>query len=283
MDSSKIVNSHQSSPGSVADSHLAKVQQDSLMTVDRLRSDVEREIQFDLDAIKDRINQAFRQFLLAQEQERMPFLQRVITSHLENMENERGFPPRHPIHWVKSKLEFSSSGVLEFDTDRETELFIQAALQHIEAEIKDQLQTKQQAILQLIDRRIIELQQDLSQEIQSVAQARKIIATEYVNSFIRPHQLTLKAVDWFYFVSDGVRFDPHQEASYNQVCVRPGSRLGLGKQSQLRFAVSCDRLQNIVDRSLERSIGQLKQQSNEYLMGNLSDRIEELFAGLKSN
>jgi hypothetical protein len=271
MDSNKIVNPN-----------LDEVQRDSFLAVERLRSEVDGEIQFDVGDIKEQINKSFRQFLLAEEQERMPFLQRVITSHLENMENERGFPPRHPIHWFKSKLEFSSSGVVEFDTDRETEAFIQGALQHIEAEIKAQLQTKQQLILQLIDRRIVALQQEIARGIGSIAQTKKIMATEYVNSFLRTNQLKIKVLDRFYFVSDGVRFDSHQEASYNQVCVRPGSRLGLGKQSQVRFAVSCDRLLNIVNQSLDRSIGQLQQQTNDYLQGDVRDRLEELFMGLRS-
>jgi hypothetical protein len=263
-------------------SNLDEVRKDSFLMIERLRSEIEREIKFDLADIKEQINKSFRQFLLAEEQDRMPFIQRVITSHLGNLENERGFPPRHPIHWVKSQLEFSSSGVLEFDTDLETEGFIQAALEHIETEVKEQLQTKQQVILQTINRRISELQQEISKGISSVAQAKKIIAAEYVNSFIQTDKLSLKAVDRFYFVSDGMRFEPHQEASYNQVCVRPGSRIGIGKQSQIRFAVSCDRLLDIVNQSLDRSIGQLQQQTSEYLQGDLPDRVDELFTGLQS-
>jgi hypothetical protein len=198
------------------------------------------------------------------------------------MENERGFPPRHPIHWIKSKLEFSSSGVLEFDTERDTESFIQSALKHIEADVKEQLQSKQQAIGQLVNKRLVELQGEIGRGIQAIAQEKKIIASEYVNGFIRTNQLTLKALDRFYFVSDGQRFDPHQEASYNQVCVRPGSRLGWGKQSPLKFAVSCDRLLDIVNQSLQRSIDQLQQQSQAYLTGELPDRVAELFTNLQA-
>jgi hypothetical protein len=264
-------------------SNLDEVRKDSFLAVERLRSEVDSEIKFDLTDIKEQINKSFRQFLLSEEQDRMPFLQRVITSHVENLENERGFPPRHPIHWLKSKLEFSSSGVLEFDTDRETGSFIQAALQHIEAEVKEQLQAKQQAIVKLIERQIIDLQQEISNAISSVAQAKKIIATEYVNSFLQTNKLALKAADRFYFVSDGKRFDPQQEASYNQVCVRPGSRIGIGKQSQIRFAVSCDRLLDIVNQSLDRAIGQIQQQTTEYLQSDVRDRLDELFTGLNSN
>jgi hypothetical protein len=266
----------------ILNANLNTVRKDSFLAIERLRSEVAEEIKFGLAEIKDLINKSFRQFLLSQEQEKMPFLQRVVTAHLENMESERGFPPRHPIHWVKSKLEFSSSGVLEFDTERDTEKFIQSALKHIEADVKEQLQLKQQAILQLVNQRILELQGEIGRGIQAIAQEKKIIASEYVNGFIRTNQLTLKALDRFYFVSDGQRFDPHQEASYNQVCVRPGSRLGWGKQSPLKFAVSCDRLLDIVNQSLQRSIDQLQQQSQAYLTGELPDRVAELFTNLQA-
>jgi hypothetical protein len=266
----------------ILNANLNTVRKDSFLAIERLRSEVAAEINFILPEIQEIINKSFRQFLLSQEQEKMPFLQRVVTSHIENMENERGFPPRHPIHWIKSKLEFSSSGVLEFDTERDTESFIQSALKHIEADVKEQLQSKQQAIGQLVNKRLVELQGEIGRGIQAIAQEKKIIASEYVNGFIRTNQLTLKALDRFYFVSDGQRFDPHQEASYNQVCVRPGSRLGWGKQSPLKFAVSCDRLLDIVNQSLQRSIDQLQQQSQAYLTGELPDRVAELFTNLQA-
>ena len=174
MDSSKIINVN-----------LTTVRAESIATIDRLQATLANELRLDIGEIQDRLSRSFRQFLLAREQERMPFLQRVMTSHIENMEDERGFPPRHPVHWFKSKLEFSSTGVLQFDFKKDAELFIESALASIEAEIKEQLDLRQQETTAVVNAKIEELQQSLAGQIQPVTVARRIMSTEYVNSFIK--------------------------------------------------------------------------------------------------
>lgn len=282
MDSSKIINVDTSAD--FADVNLDAVRAESLATIDRLQTMFAEESRIDIGEIQDQLSKSFRHFLLEKEQERMPFLQRVMTAHIENMEDERGFPPRHPVHWFKSKLEFSSTGILEFDFKKDAELFIESALNHIETEIKEQLLAKQQATLKIVDRSIISLRQDISDRIQPLAKARKIISTEYVNSFIQTDRLTIKVIDRFYFVSAGARFNPKQELIYSEVCVRPTGMFDRAKDgdkpTQLKYAISCDRLLDIVNESIARSVNQIQQQTQTYLNDELVPQIDKLFQDL---
>ncbi len=292
MDSSKIINvdnsvqslNPQQSPVDFADVNLDALRAQSLTTIAQLQATLVEEFNSDISEIQDRLSKSFRHFLLEQEQERMPFLQRVMTAHIENMEDERGFPPRHPVHWFKSKLEFSSTGILEFDFKKDAEVFIESALNHIETEIKEQLLAKQQATIQIVDRSIIALRQDLSDRLQSLAKARKIISTEYVNSFMQTERLILKVIDRFYFVSMGARFNPKQELIYSEVCVRPTGIFDRpkdgNKPTQLKYAISCDRLLDIVNESIARSINQIQQQTQAYLNDELVPQIDKLFQDL---
>jgi hypothetical protein len=292
MDSSKIINidaseamSQQSSPADLADVNLAALRTESLATIDRLQTHLTDELNTDIREIQDSLSKSFRQFLLAQEYERMPFLQRVMTSHIENMEDERGFPPRHPIHWFKSKLEFSSTGVLQFDFKKDAESFMESELNNIETEIKERLLEKQQATIEIVNRSIQSLQQHLAAQIQPVAKARRIISTEYVNSFIQTDRLMLKAVDRFYFVSLGERFNPKQELIYSEVCVRPTGIFDRSKDgdkpTQLKYAISCDRLLDVVNESIDRSVRQIQQQAQTYLTTDLVAQTDLLFQGLE--
>jgi hypothetical protein len=282
MDSSKIINVDTSAD--FADVNLDVVRAESLATIDRLQIMFADEFRIDISEIQDQLSKSFRHFLLEKEQERMPFLQRVMTAHIENMEDERGFPPRHPVHWFKSKLEFSSTGILEFDFKKDAEIFIESALNHIETEIKDQLLVKQQATIKIVDRSIITLRQDISDRIQPLAKARKIISTEYVNSFLQTERLTVKVIDRFYFVSAGARFNPKQELIYSEVCVRPTGMFDRSKDgdkpTQLKYAISCDRLLDIVNESIARSVNQIQQQTQSYLNDELVPQIDKLFQDL---
>ena len=308
MDSSKIINVdapgekllvptgvdvRQRQPsGHIADVDLVTLRTESIATIDRLQQHLTEKLRLDVREIQERLNKSFRQFLLAKEHERMPFLQRVMTSHIENMEDERGFPPRHPVHWFKSKLEFSSTGVLQFDLKKEAELFIESALNQIENEIKEQLVSKQQATIVIVQHSLAQLQQTIGDRIQPVAKLRKIISTEYVNSFIQTERLTLKVIDRFYFVSMGARFNPKQELIYSEVCVRPtGIFVGIAslkenrskdadKTTQLKYAISCDRLLDVMNESIERSVNQIQQQTQTYLNDQLVPQIAKLFEDL---
>jgi hypothetical protein len=272
------------SSSKVINVNLTTVQAESLATIDRLQATLADELRLDIGEIQDRLSKSFRHFLLVKEQERMPFLQRVMTSHIENMEDERGFPPRHPVHWFKSKLEFSSTGVLQFDFKKEAELFIESALTSIETEIKEQLAQRQQIITAIVNVTVQDLQQTLADKIQPVTAARRIMSNEYVNSFIQTERLVLKTIDRFYFVSLGVRFDPKKELIYSEVCVRPTSILDRNKDSdkptQLKYAVSCDRLLDVVNESIDRSINQIQQQTATYLTEELVTGVDKLFADL---
>jgi hypothetical protein len=300
MDSSKIINVDalgekllpRQPQVDLADVNLVTLRAESLATIDRLQTILNDELRIDIQEIQARLNKSFRQFLLAKEQERMPFLQRVMTSHIENMEDERGFPPRHPVHWFKSKLEFSSTGVLQFDFQKDAESFMESALNQIETEIREQLSQKQQVTLNLVDLYVAGLQQTLATQIQPVTRARRIISAEYVNSFLQTGRLILKAVDRFYFVSNGVRFNPKQELIYSEVCARPTGIFGgiaalrenRSKEgnlpTQLKYAISCDRLLDVVNESIDRSVGQIQQQAQTYLMDELVAQIDKLFQGL---
>jgi uncharacterized membrane-anchored protein YhcB (DUF1043 family) len=292
MDSSKIINvdtsaqipSQSRSAVDFADVNLDAIRAESLATISQLQSMLDKKFRIDIGEIQDQLSKSFRHFLLDKEQERMPFLQRVMTSHIENMEDERGFPPRHPVHWFKSRLEFSSTGILQFDFKKDAELFIESALNHIETEIKDQLFTKQKATIGIVDRSTIALRQEISDRIQSLARARKIISSEYVNSFIQTERLTIKVIDRFYFVSMGERFNPKQELIYSEVCVRPTGMFDRSKDSdkptQLKYAISCDRLLDVVNESIARSIGQIQQQTQAYLNDELVPQMDKLFQDL---
>ncbi len=285
MDSSKIIDIGQQSSIDLAEIDLGKIEQESLATIDGLQTYLTTELNLDVGEIQERLNKSFRHFLLEKEQERMPFLQRVMTSHIENMEDERGFPPRHPVHWFKSKLEFSATGVLEFDFQKDAEAFMESALNYIETEVKQQLSAKERATLTIVDRHVSELQQTLATQLQPVAKARRIISTEYVNSFIQTARLSLKTVDRFYFISAGVRFNPKQELIYSEVCVRPTNIFNRSndgnKPSQLKYAISCDRLLEVVNESIARSIGQIQSQTQTYLTSELTPQIDRLFRGLE--
>ena len=259
---------------------------ETLATIDRLQQHLSAGFKSDISEIQERLNKSFRQFLLAKEHERMPFLQRVMTSHIENMEDERGFPPRHPVHWFKSKLEFSSTGILEFDFKKDAEVFIESALNHIETEIKEQLLQRKQATIALIDRQIVELQSTLAVRLQPVAKLRRIIITEYVNSFIQTEKLIIKVIDSFYFVSMGSRFNPKQELIYSEVCVRQTGIFDRSKDddkpTQLKYAISCDRLVDVMNESIGRSVDRIGQQTQAYLADELVPQIDKLFEDLVS-
>jgi uncharacterized membrane-anchored protein YhcB (DUF1043 family) len=292
MDSSKIINvdtsaqslSQSRSSVDFADVNLDAVRAESLASIAQLQAMFDKEFRIDIGEIQDQLSKSFRHFLLDKEQERMPFLQRVMTSHIENMEDERGFPPRHPVHWFKSRLEFSSTGILEFDFKKDAELFIESALNHIETEIKEQLLAKQQAKIKIVDLSTIALRQAISDRIQSLAKARKIVSSEYVNSFIQTERLTIKVIDRFYFVSAGARFNPKQELIYSEVCVRPTGMFDRAKDgdkpTQLKYAISCDRLLDIVNESIARSVNQIQQQTQTYLNDELVPQIDKLFQDL---
>lgn len=264
--------------------NLATVEADSIAIIDRLQVELAAKLSAEIATVQDRVNKSFRHFLLEKEQERMPFLQRVMTSHIENMEDERGFPSRHPVHWFKSKLEFSSTGILQFDFKKDAEIFIESALSYIEANIKENLRGSQQQIAEAVDRQIRQLQQQLATQIQPVAKPRRIISDEYVNSFIQTQRLNLKTIDRFYFVSMGVRFDPKKELISSEVCVRPTGIFDRnkegGQQTQLKYAISCDRLLDVVNESIARSIGQIQQQLATYLNEELKVKISGLVRGL---
>jgi hypothetical protein len=285
MDSSKIIDIGQQSSIDLAEIDLGKIEQESLATIDGLQTYLTTELNLDVGEIQERLNKSFRHFLLEKEQERMPFLQRVMTSHIENMEDERGFPPRHPVHWFKSKLEFSATGVLEFDFQKDAEAFMESALNYIETEVKQQLTVKERATMEIVDRHVSELQQTLATQLQPVAKARRIISTEYVNSFIQTERLSLKTVGRFYFVSAGVRFNPKQELIYSEVCVRPTNIFNRSNDSnnpsQLKYAISCDRLLEVVNESIARSVGQIQSQTQTYLTNELALQIDRLFRGLE--
>ena len=288
MDSSKVINVNaveDKSPADLAAAvDLVALRAQSLAEIDRLEQSLNADIEIDLQEIRDRSSKSFRQFLLLKEQERMPFLQRVMTAHIENMEDERGFPPRHPVHWFKSKLEFSSTGVLQFDFKKDAEVFIESVLNYIETEIKAQLKTEKQMTVDRVDLCLSQLQQTIGDRIQPLAKVRKIISTEYVNSFIQTERLKLKIVDRFYFVSMGERFNPKQELIYSEVCVRPTGLFDRNndgeKPTQLKYAVSCDRLLDVVNESIERSLRQIQQQTQAYLDNELLPQLDKLFADL---
>ena len=286
MDNTKVMNVDRQSQLDLADVNLVTLRTESLAQIERLQADLTNALDLDIAEIQAGLSKSFRHFLLEKEQERMPFLQRVMTSHIENMEDERGFPPRHPVHWFKSKLEFSSTGILEFDFKKDAEAFMESALSYIESDIKGQLGTKQQATTEIVDRQIRELQQHLATQLQPVAKARKIISTEYVNSFIQTGRMNLKIVDRFYFVSMGARFDAKKELIYSEVCVRPTGLFDRSKDgekpTQLKYAISCDRLLDVVNESIARSVRQIKDRTTVYLTGELTPQMENLFQGLES-
>ncbi len=285
MDSGKIIEIDRQSQLNLAGVNLGNIESESLATITRLQADLTEHLKTDVLEIQARLNKSFRHFLLEREQERMPFLQRVMTSHIENMEDEGGFPPRHPVHWFKSKLEFSATGVLEFDFQKDAEAFMESALTYIETEIKEQLAIKKIVIGSIVDRCIIELQQVLAMQLQPVAKTRRIISTEYVNSFIQTERLGLKILDRFYFVSAGARFNPKQELIYSEVCLRPTNIFNQSsdgyQKTQLKYAISCDRLLDVVNESIDRSVEQIQLQSQAYLTGELTAQITNLFKGLR--
>ena len=278
MDSSKTIDIN------LATVDLSTLRTESIATIDRLQATLDDELKIDVGEIQDRLSKSFRHFLLVKEQERMPFLQRVMTSHIENMEDERGFPPRHPVHWFKSKLEFSSTGILQFDFKKDAESFMESALTHIQTEVEEQLIQRQIDTISIVNRNVQELQQALATKIQPVTTPKRIISTEYVNSFIQTERLILKTVDRFYFVSMGVRFNPKQELIYSEVCVRPTGIFNSSKDgdqpTQLKYAISCDRLLDVVNESIDRSVNQIQTQTQTYLAGELVPQIDKLFAGL---
>jgi uncharacterized membrane-anchored protein YhcB (DUF1043 family) len=278
MDSSKT------SDVNLATVNLSTLRAESLATIDRLQATLDDELKINIGEIQDRLSKSFRHFLLEKEQEQMPFLKRVMTSHIENMEDERGFPPRHPVHWFKSKLEFSSTGILQFDFKKDAESFMESALTHIQMEVEEQLAQKQQSTIEIVNRSVQALQQHLATEIQPVTKPKRIMSTEYVNSFIQTERLVLKTVDRFYFVSLGARFNPKQELIYSEVCVRPTGLFNSSKDgdkpTQLKYAISCDRLLDVVNESIDRSINQIQQQTQAYLTDELAPQIDKLFEGL---
>jgi uncharacterized membrane-anchored protein YhcB (DUF1043 family) len=278
MDSSKVINVDSETV------NLSNLRTESLATIDRLQATLDDELKIDIGEIQDRLGKSFRHFLLEKEQEQMPFLKRVMTSHIENMEDERGFPPRHPVHWFKSKLEFSSTGVLQFDFKKDAEAFMESALTHIQTEVEEQLAQRQQSTIEIVNRSVQSLQQHLATKIQPVTKPRRIMSTEYVNSFIQTERLIIKTVDRFYFVSLGARFNPKQELIYSEVCVRPTGLFNSSKDgdkpTQLKYAISCDRLLDVVNESIDRSINQIQQQTRSYLSDNLNPQIDKLFDGL---
>ncbi len=278
------MNADRLSSSDLADVNLTAIAAASVATIDRLQVELAAQLTTEIVTIQERLSKSFRHFLLEEEQDRMSFWQRVMTSHIEKMEDERGFPPRHPVHWFKSKLEFSSTGILEFDFKKDAEAFIESALSYIETDIKAQLLTTQQQIAEAVDRQIRELQQDLAIQIQPIAKAQRIISNEYVNSFLQTRNLIFKAVDRFYFVSMGARFDPKKELIYSEVCVRPTGLFERNKDgekpTQLKYAISCDRLLDVVNESIARSIGQLQQQLQSYLNEELKVRVNNLVDGL---
>jgi hypothetical protein len=278
MDSSKVINVDS------ATVNISNLRVESLATIDRLQATLDDELRLDIGEIQDRLSKSFRHFLLEKEQEQMPFLQRVMTSHIENMEDEKGFPPRHPVHWFKSKLEFSSTGILQFDFQKDAEAFMESALTHIQTEVEEQLAQKQQSTIEIVNRSVQSLQQSLATGIQPVTTPKRIISTEYVNSFVQGDRLILKTVDRFYFVSLGARFNPKQELIYSEVCVRPTGMFNSSKDgdkpSQLKYAISCDRLLDVVNESIDRSVNQIQQQTRSYLSEQLKPQIDKLFVGL---
>jgi hypothetical protein len=278
MDSSKTIDIN------LATVNLSTLRAESIATIDRLQATLDDELRADIGEIQDRLSKSFRHFLLVKEQERMPFLQRVMTSHIENMEDERGFPPRHPVHWFKSKLEFSSTGILQFDFKKDAESFMESALTHIQTEVEEQLTQRQIETVAIVNQQIQTLQKTLAIDIQPVTTPKRIISTEYVNSFIQTERLTLKTVGRFYFVSMGARFNPKQELIYSEVCVRPTGMFNSSKDgdqpTQLKYAISCDRLLDVVNESIDRSVNQIQQQTQAYLTDELVPQIDKLFAGL---
>jgi hypothetical protein len=246
------------------------------LSLEQLENTVKQTIDLDREEITAGTGKSFRRFLVEREQSRMPFLQRVMTSHLENMEDDRGFPPRHPVHWFRSQLEFSSTGILNFNSSKEAEEFVRSALNYIEIEVKESLNIKQQELIEVIDTGIGELKQIAIEIIEPIARERKIIATEYVNSSINTRGFEPKILDRFYFVDNGTRFDRQRSTLHMEVCKRGGFSLGLGSKEKIEYAVACDRLVDIANESIARSLELLKRQSLAYLSTELSPQLTKL-------
>jgi vacuolar-type H+-ATPase subunit E/Vma4 len=237
--------------------------------IDRVASQCQTEIQASL-----------QQIWTTAEKEQASLAQRIVSDHLVT-EGTSGLPNYHPLHWFQNQLEFKLRGLLEFNDYETAQRQIQDLLNQLQQEIVVAIATQQKQVAEEFDEQIQNLRNALTTIIQPQLQNKRIIITEYINSYIPLAKLQLREVDKFGFFLDSKRVSPANIVVSTTKKVSPWYFMGLQEKQQPCYCLSLQQLQPIVRESLDRSFQDIQTQIDTYLNINLHRQIESLMVSLK--
>lgn len=237
--------------------------------IDQLAQQCQHRMQVNLD-----------QIWIAAEQEQASLAQRMVSDHLAMVDEGTSLLPNyHPLHWFQSQLEFRLRGVLEFRNQEVAQSKAQEILDQLQAAVSLEIASQQAVMAEEFDRQIQAIRQALAINIQPQLQEKRIMITEYVNSYIPVARLQLREVDKFGFFLNSQRISPNNIVTFTTTTVSPWYLLGL-RQQQSIYQILLQQLRLLLQESLKRTFDDIQTQIISYIETYLHPQIQGLLASV---
>ncbi len=221
------------------------------------------------------------QIWVAAEKEQASLAQRMVSDHLAMVdEGTSKLPSYHPLHWFQSQLEFRLSSVLGFKNQKIAQDQAQEILEQLQAEVALAIARQQTAIAEEFDRQIQNIRKSLAPTVQPQLQEKRVMITEYINSYIPVARLQLREVDKFGFFRNGQRISPNNIVISTTSTVSPWYLMGLQTQQQSVYQISLQQLQPLLQESLTRTFNDIQTQIASYIETDLHPQIKSLLASV---
>ncbi len=211
------------------------------------------------------------------ESEQRPFTQRVLSDHLDSMGTVVGFPPRHPIHWLKDHTLEHNYMEISFNQQELAMEFNQEMLNYITDSIKEQLAEIEGQISKAIDGHVAKIRQELTSQLKETSSDPRLLMANYIASSVPNPSLTLKEHRQFYLVRDGKRVNKSDLVKSVQMETQPWYTLGMGKKSVTAYELNYTSFQGIVQDSNDRCLTNITNTIKNYFEGKLPEQISNLY------
>lgn len=261
---------HHSTPGFFKESDPENLQLLMNQYIEQIAQQCQQQLQTNLE-----------QIWVTAEKEQASLAQRMVSDHLAMVdEGTSKLPSYHPLHWFQSQLEFRLRSVLEFKNQEIAQGQAQQILDQLQAEIALAIASQQTAIAEEFDRQIQNIRKSLATNIQPQLQERRVMITEYINSYIPVAKLQLREVDKFGFFLNGQRINPSNIIITTTIIVSPWYLLGLQKQQQSIYQISLQQLKLLLQESLARTFNDIQSQIVSHIKTDLHPQIQSLLASV---
>ncbi len=261
---------HHSTPGFFKESDPENLQLLMNQYIEQIAQQCQQQMQTNLE-----------QIWIATEKEQASLAQRMVSDHLAMVdEGTSKLPAYHPLHWLQSQLEFRLCGILEFRNQKIAQDQAQEILDQLQSEVALAIASQQTAIAEKFDRQIQNIRKSLATNIQPQLQEKKVMITEYVNSYIPVARIQLREVDKFGFFLHGQRISPSNIVITTTIIVSPWYLMGLQKQQQSIYQISLQQLKLLIQESLARTFHDIQTQIASYIETDLHPQIQSLLASV---